>query len=142
MVGAREERRGEGRGVRHAGRWVGVWVGLVEPVGLGFGGVSLSLGVLAGVGIGIPVRLLGVGSAGAGGVGLPTGVLLEQSNLGFQAGYILGTGGEMQLEEAVGDHHHAVACEVVEGVTHGQGVAYGAVGRGWGRGRRDSLGQG
>ncbi|KAF0150937.1 MAG: hypothetical protein FD189_2601, partial [Elusimicrobia bacterium] len=62
MVVAREERCGEGRGVGHAGRWVEGWVGLVKPVGIGFGGVSVSLGVLASVGIGVPVRLLVIGS--------------------------------------------------------------------------------
>ncbi|KAF0096524.1 MAG: hypothetical protein FD142_3209, partial [bacterium] len=119
MVGARKKRRREGWGVGHTSGWVGVWIGLVEPVGLGVGGVSLSLGVLASVGVGVPVRLLGVGSAGARGVGLPIGMLLEEPYLGFQAGYILGTGGEMELEEPVRDHDHAVARKVVQGITHG-----------------------
>ena len=118
MVVAREKRSRKGWGVGHVGRRVGVWVGLVEPVGIGIGGVSLSLGVLAGVSIGIPVGLLGISPAGAGGVGLPIGMLLEEPYLGLQAGYILGTGSEMELEKAVGDHHLAVAREMVKGIAH------------------------
>ena len=65
---------------------VGCRGGLVEPVGVGFGGVSLSRGILTGVGVGVgvPVGLLCIGSDGARGVGLPIGVLLDEPNLGFQ----------------------------------------------------------
>ena len=80
------EARREKAGVGHAGRWVGGQVGLFKPVGIGFGGVSFSLGILASVGIGVPVSLLDVGSAGARGIDLPIGMLLEQPVLGFQAG--------------------------------------------------------
>ncbi|KAF0146621.1 MAG: hypothetical protein FD187_3241, partial [bacterium] len=141
-LGSRAGGAPQGRvGVGHASGWVGVWVGLVEPVGLGVGGVSLSLGVPASVGVGIPVRLLGVSSAGARGVGLPIGMLLEEPYLGFQAGYILGTSGEMELEEAVGDHHHAVAGEMVQGIAHGHGISHCAIGGGGDRMRGNLFGQ-
>ena len=92
---------------------VGHLGGLVEPVGVGFGGVSLSRGILTAVGVRVPVSLLGVGSAGACGVGLPISVLLEKSNLVFQGDDVLGTCGEMELEGTVGDDDHAVARELV-----------------------------
>ncbi|KAF0146896.1 MAG: hypothetical protein FD187_3173, partial [bacterium] len=55
--------------------------------------------------------------------------------------YVLSTSGEMELEKAVGDHDHTVACKVVEGIAHGKGVAHGTVGRSGGRGWRDSFGE-
>ena len=74
-------------------------------------------------------------------MGRPIGVVLEEPYLGLQAGSILGTGGEMELEEAVGDHHHAVAREMVEGIAHGHGIPQGAIGRGGGRMRSNLFGQ-
>ena len=68
-------------------------------------------------------------------MGLPGGVLLKESNLVLRGRYVLGAGGEVEMEGTVVDEDHAVARKLVQGIAHGKVVAKGTVGRGRDRGR-------